>query len=184
MGLKFPRSSWPLSPINSTNIFFFDRWRLIRVFFFLAKKQKHALFKNNVRDVFISTCNFLLESITAPDESSIVSFHFAILYHMQQPYYAWAACRISWPSFYFFFARACENYGGETTREFQNVSSSFLRWAALQLLCQNSVHACDPANYAGCRLWRKKKTAGMWQLNNLFLFFTWEIEKSKTVFKI
>ena len=84
MALKFSRASWPLSLLNSMNIG--------GSFIFLggAKKAKTRN-SNKVRDVFIANNN-LRESMTAPDESSIVSFHFAILYHMQQPYCAWAAC--------------------------------------------------------------------------------------------
>ena len=103
MALKFSRASWPLSLLNSMNI------GGSFIFFFWAKKAKTRN-SNNVRDVFIANNN-LRESMTAPDESSIVSFHFAILYHIQQPYDAWAACQISWPSL-FLRARAAVKLRG------------------------------------------------------------------------
>ena len=147
--LKWPWNSLePHGPLVSST-----QWTLAaHSFFYLAKKAKTRN-SNNVRDVFIANNN-LRESMTAQDESSIVSFHFAILYHIQQPYDAWAACQISWPFLFFFFCAR----GGEAAREFQNVSSSSPMWAALQLLCQNSVRAYDPADYAGRRLWRNENS--------------------------
>ena len=41
----------------------------------------------------------------------------------------------------------CESFGCEAAREFQNLSFPFPSRAALQLLCQNFVRACDPADY-------------------------------------
>ena len=46
-----------------------------------------------------------------------------------------------------FFFFPCESFGCEAAREFQNLSFPFPSRAALQLLCQNFVRACDPADY-------------------------------------